>query len=379
MIKKNHTMLFMIGCLAILLIGTSYAFWFGQIGHTNQLKADTVTAEIKEVFRQNTAPTGKVQKQVSFRNDSSSSVFLRVCYAETWQSTENDKVILLNNQINGSEVAVKKWKNGFGEESSLWADGGDGWFYYKKVLEPGATTESILEEVTFPDHTGKYDTTLTEDYNPSDGDNWEPGAEVNKDVTVKNTGDYDVLVRVKFSEKWANKDTKEIFKSLDNLQEGTYQESATDGLVANDESVVKKTLNKTNWVYNSADGYWYYKTNLAAETDTDKFLDAVTLLEDADMGKYIVKNYYTSADKKPAEDEIGTDPATQWVEYTGNVPDKAKHSMAVTKQDPNASGYANADYTLTITAQTVQATEAAMKDAFGLTAQPDGCTWTLGK
>lgn len=51
--------------------------------------------------------------------------------------------------------------------------------------------------------------------------------------------------------------------------------------------------------------------------------------------------------------------------------------MAVTKQDPNATGYGNANYTLTITAQTVQATDAAMKDAFGLTAQPTGCTWNL--
>ena len=156
MIKKNHTMLFMIGCLAILLIGTCYAFWSGQIGHTNQLKADTVTADIKEIFKQNTAPTGKVQKQVSFQNDSSSSVFLRVCYAETWQKTEDDKTVLLSNQVNGTDVAVKNWKNGFGKESSLWADGGDGWFYYKKVLEPGAKTENILENVDFPDYTDEH-------------------------------------------------------------------------------------------------------------------------------------------------------------------------------------------------------------------------------
>ena len=43
--------------------------------------------------------------------------------------------------------------------------------------------------VTNPFDTGKYDTNVTEDFKPEDGDNWEPGAEVNKDVTVKNTGD----------------------------------------------------------------------------------------------------------------------------------------------------------------------------------------------
>ena len=140
-------------------------------------------------------------------------------------------------------------------------------------------------------------------------------------------------------------------------------------------------MNAANWVYsdpeNGGDGYWYYKTNLAAGTDTGKFLDAVKLLEDADMGNYTVTNYYTTAETKPGESAIGDDPATQWVAYTGNVPQAAKHSMAVTKQDPNATGYGNANYTLTITAQTVQATDAAMKDAFGLTAQPTGCTWNL--
>lgn len=232
--------------------------------------------------------------------------------------------------------------------------------------------------VTNPFDTGKYDTNVTEDFKPEDGDNWEPGAEVNKDVTVKNTGDYDVLVRVKLTEKWVNKTTRDtVAENTTGLKGNASQVDATDGLTEGDYSVVEKTLDKNNWVYNDADGYWYYKTNLAAKTDTGKFLDAVKLLENADMGKYEVKNYYTTSESKPAETSIGTDPKTQWVLYTGNVPEDAKHSMAVTTLDPNASGYADSDYTLTITAQTVQATDAAMKDAFGLTAQPTGCTWNL--
>ena len=232
--------------------------------------------------------------------------------------------------------------------------------------------------VTNPFDTGKYDTNVTEDFKPEDGDNWEPGAEVNKDVAVKNTGDYDVLVRVKLTEKWVNKTTGQtVAENTTGLKGNASQTDATDGLTTGDYSVVEKTLNATNWVYNDADGYWYYKTNLAAKTETGTFLDAVKLLEDVDMGKYTVTNYYTEAEEKPAEDAIGDDPTTQWVAYTGNVPEAAKHNMAVTKQDPNAPGYGNANYTLTITAQTVQATDAAMKDAFGLTAQPAGCTWNL--
>lgn len=232
--------------------------------------------------------------------------------------------------------------------------------------------------VTNPFDTGKYDTNVTEDFKPEDGDNWEPGAEVNKDVTVKNTGDYDVLVRVKLTEKWVNKTTgNTVAENTTGLKGNAFQADAKDGLTTGDYSVVEKTLNAANWVYNDADGYWYYNANLAAGTDTGKFLDAVKLMENADMGKYTVKNYYTKAETKPAETEIGNNPDTQWVEYEGTMPEKTTHTLAVTTLDQNASGYADSDYTLTITAQTVQATDAAMKDAFGLTAQPTGCNWNL--
>lgn len=231
--------------------------------------------------------------------------------------------------------------------------------------------------VANPFDTGKYDTTVIEEFKPEDGSNWEPGAEVDKDVTVKNTGDYDVLVRVKFDEKWVNKDTKSTVKENTGMKDSTSQEKADDGLVANDGSVVAKTLIKTDWVYNETDGYWYYNKNLTAGSDTGVFLDAVKLLEDADMGKYTATNYYTTAATKPEEDAIGTDPAAQWVAYTGTVPKEATHNMVVTKQDSTAPGYGNADYTLTITAQTVQATKAAMTNAFGLTDAPTNCTWDL--
>lgn len=228
-----------------------------------------------------------------------------------------------------------------------------------------------------PFDTGKYDSELTEDFNPGDGANWEPGSEVNKDVEVNNTGDYDLIVRVKFDEKWVSKaDGKTIIKENTGMDATTSQADAEDGLVANDGSVVVKNLLADNWVYH--DGYWYYKQNLKAGQTTGKFLDSVKLLEDADMGKYTVTKYYTTAANKPASDTIGTDPATNWVAYTGSVPEGATHNMTKTTLDPDASGYGNANYTLTITAQTVQATKDAVQNAFGLTSVT-GCNWTFGK
>lgn len=236
--------------------------------------------------------------------------------------------------------------------------------------------------VNNPFDTGKYDTNVTEDFNPSDGENWEPGATVNKDVEVSNTGKYDVLVRVKFDEKWVNKADDSIVKENKGMDLTTFQDNATDGLTEADKSVVKKTLaNSDKWVYNSGDGYWYYKSNLAAGASTGTFLDAVTLLEDADMGNYITTNYYTEAETAPAKTEIGesaADATTKWVAYTGNVPATAKHNMVITSQDSTKPGYGNANYTLTVTTQTIQATKAAVSSAFNnVDASALGCNWTL--
>ena len=64
-----------------------------------------------------------------------------------------------------------------------------------------------------PFDTGKYSTVVTEDFKPKDGEDWEPGVEVNKDLYVHNTGDRNVVVRVKFEDIWTR--DGEQFKYVD--------------------------------------------------------------------------------------------------------------------------------------------------------------------
>lgn len=252
---------------------------------------------------------------------------------------------------------------------------------------------SQTAKIENPFSTGKYDSIVIEDFKPDDGDNWVPGATINKDVTVNNTGDYDLFVRVRFDEKWQDKGSETVRKENKGMDASTYQASGTDGLVVNDKSVVKKIINKANedkWVYNADDGYWYYKYNLKAKNDkndedtTGTFLDAVQLIEDADMGLYTTTNYYTTAATAPGTDsgDFGTkkdDAGTKWVAYTGKVPSDALHNMALARQDADKPGYGNAEYTLTITVETVQATKAAMESTFGLESEslPGGISWTF--
>lgn len=162
--KKRQLIWFMAGCFVMLLIGSSFAFWSGKIEHTNELKADQVNAKINEIFEQGSNPTGNVEKRVSFKNNSTNASFLRVSYAETWKKENGDEVNVLNNQLNGADVATKNWKNGFAQNSERWQDGGDGWFYYKKILKPGETTEEVLDSITFPDYSGAYEEYKGADY-----------------------------------------------------------------------------------------------------------------------------------------------------------------------------------------------------------------------
>ncbi len=230
-----------------------------------------------------------------------------------------------------------------------------------------------------PFDTSKYATELVETFNPEDGDNWQPGATVNKDVQVDNTGDYDVLVRVKFDESWTRKGEDAAYVTNTGIESKAKQADAADGLVTGDYSIVQKNLlNSDKWFYNKNDGYYYYLANLAAGASTGTFLDSVKLLDDADMGKFSVKKYYTTAATKPANDAIGTDATTQWKEYTGKMPAEAKHTRTVSDLEEGKEGYADSDYKLTVTAQTVQASKDAVNSVFGLT-EVTGSNWTLAE
>ena len=220
-----------------------------------------------------------------------------------------------------------------------------------------------------PFSTDKFNTELVETFTPEDGDNWEPGATVDKDIEVENTGDYDVIVRVKFDETWVRKGSDSAYVTNTGIKDSATQTNASDGLVDGDYSVVKKNLsNADKWFYNENDGYYYYLENLKAGQNTGKFLDSVKLIEDADMGKYVVKNYYQTAD------------SNEWKECPDGalVPAGAVKTKSVTKLDDTCAGYADSNYKLTITAQTVQATKGAVQDAFDLTSVA-GSNWGLAE
>jgi alternate signal-mediated exported protein, CPF_0494 family len=216
-----------------------------------------------------------------------------------------------------------------------------------------------------PLETSEYGMSTEEKFTPKD--DWQPGDEVEKTVGVTNTGDYDLLVRIKMSEAWtlAGGNSVEIDSSADEFLSATAlvakQGEVDDGLTTDDESVVYKELVATGWALGE-DGYWYYTQKLVSEASTGSLLKSITLAANTDMGSYIHTTYYTTATTKPDYDEIGDDPSIGWTVYTGDeVPEDATYSRAVSEIDTNAPGYAAAKYVLTIETETLQATKAAFE------------------
>lgn len=247
-----------------------------------------------------------------------------------------------------------------------------------------------------PFDTNTYGSTIVEKFSPQDGEDWQPGVKVNKDVTVMNEGTTDILVRAKLTESWTRKngDTAYITHDPQDVY-NVHQDDVEDGLTTGDTSVVYKyfALN-TKWTATADnDGWFYYTENLKGGNTTDKWLDAVELAGDADMGKKVT-TFYVSIDAGAANTwyalPAGTTEVPQYVTISGTTAFSAVKGTAnakavtfskqETKTDVNAKGYSDSNYVLTVTVETVQATKEALDATFGggnAFAIPTGCNWTL--
>lgn len=147
--KKNMIKLSGIALLAALTvgIGSTSAVIRHQINLKNEISTDTVIVEVEEDLKDNDPNDWTKPKKVSFKNPGSADVFLRVAYSESWSTSggADGETELLSNKMpdDKSDVASKVISN------VNWELREDGWYYYKKVLPAGSTTENFMESVDF--------------------------------------------------------------------------------------------------------------------------------------------------------------------------------------------------------------------------------------
>ena len=210
-----------------------------------------------------------------------------------------------------------------------------------------------------PFSTKKYGGETVEKFTPEN--NWEPGGQVTKEVQAKNTGDYDLWVRVKFEEKWERDGQLIDGTKLSSTDAAKFFPASADNAVVDGSSVYKNLVGVTDgsWI-DGKDGYFYYKETLKKDQTTSKLLDYVTLCKDANMGEYTVSemkyalvNENTTADQLKDEDYMLSSAPE-------NIPEgKVLYQKKVVSLDSAKAGLAGANYTLTITTQLVQATAEA--------------------
>lgn len=261
-----------------------------------------------------------------------------------------------------------------------------------------------------PLSTGKYNTQLVEDFTPPTED-MKPGVNWDKVVGAQNTGDYPVLVRIKMDEQWVRKGKTTAYKELHSIEkkednsnaknvkfntveatDGAYpsmtvtadQVDDNDGATpAEDKTVVyKNILTNDGWV-DGDDGYWYWNGVLEKKgSDKDKttaLMDGLVMATNIDLGEYNTSEYYVILDGN-----VETPPADAgWIVFdktklTDNNEDglvdvrdieipegKKLFRKSESELNTNAPGYADSNYTLTITSEFVQATEDAVVEHWG--------------
>lgn len=179
--------------------------------------------------------------------------------------------------------------------------------------------------------TAKYDTTIEEEFTPPT--DWLPGVEVNKDVTVKNSGNVDVVVKATLTESWTRGD--ETLSNTFTDENGLIQNAALLAL----PNVVKYTddielaAQAGKWV--EYEGTYYYMGVIKSGNSSALLLDNVTLNPLLDVTDKSVTTVVTT-------DENGT-------------------KKEITTTEKGKYGYDDANYKLTVTANTIQATASAIK------------------
>lgn len=139
--RTKKPLIFLILFLLVVGIGGTFAYYYSEVIIPNRFQAMTYHVTIEEEFYDDFGT-----KRVSFVNqeETNAPVVLRINYNESWRKTIDDVVITPSNVIDGQDVVTKEWTNAFLND---FADGGDGWFYYTKVLNAQESVQ-VLESIT---------------------------------------------------------------------------------------------------------------------------------------------------------------------------------------------------------------------------------------
>lgn len=144
-VKRSQVLLMIAVMICFMAIGGVYAWSKLSASVTNKINTPTVDVEVIEEFDEQTMVDWykPVDKKVQFKNIGTVPIFIRVSYVELWKNANNK---ILSSVVNGQEIVKKNWTDAWKNE---WVDGNDGWFYYKRVLQPNTLSSHVLTSLEF--------------------------------------------------------------------------------------------------------------------------------------------------------------------------------------------------------------------------------------
>jgi len=125
--------------LAVLLVAGGTMAWFtADANITNSFKAGTVKIEINgqsETVVENVNPGDSYDNEVSVKNAGSKRAYIRVELVPKFVGVEG-------NTLSAEGIVTYPIL-------ANWVLHTDGWYYYKNIVQPGASTTNLIEKVIF--------------------------------------------------------------------------------------------------------------------------------------------------------------------------------------------------------------------------------------
>ena len=142
---KNKKALIAIGALAVsALIGGSVAYFTTQASFDNEFHVSTFQSQTSESFTSptNWKPCDVTPKVITVTNSGSIALGARVKLDDFWKDKNGNDLADLTK--NGNKLTTINFHDGWENKWEL----RDGWYVYKTVLEPGASTEPLIDSVS---------------------------------------------------------------------------------------------------------------------------------------------------------------------------------------------------------------------------------------
>jgi hypothetical protein len=142
--NKKPLVAIIVGIVTVAVVGTTIAFRSNIVNFFNHAKLGASGATFTEQFVSptNWKPCDTQPKTVIATNTSNHPIIVRVTYEDYWLTQNNASLPL---EQNGLKLGVVNL-----DHQADWTfNAEDGWYYYNTPLQPGESTNSFMQSVTF--------------------------------------------------------------------------------------------------------------------------------------------------------------------------------------------------------------------------------------